>query len=467
MTNVRIKHSRSPFAFLQRLCDAAAIAISLYWAQWLAGQYPSDRSSLAIAGAIGIYILVSEASTVIRGTQRTGALRELLSVAACWLTTIAILATVSFFTRQGEYFARSSVFSWIFLAGSSLGLSHILFRIISEALCSADWSRRRCAIAGLNSLGLQLMRNAANNPSCGLNLVGFYDDRSKERNLEIANRESSFNGDLSALVADAKAGKIDTVYVTLPMRAEARIRWLLEQLADTTASAYIVPDFFVFELLHSRWSTVGDLPIVSVFETPLYGVDSWIKRTFDFCAALVGIILVSPILLICGLLVKFSSPGPVFFRQKRYGLDGKEIMVWKFRSMRATDNGPVVAQATKEDPRITRVGRILRRTSLDELPQLFNVLDGSMSLVGPRPHATAHNEHYRKLIKGYMLRHKVKPGITGLAQVEGYRGETETLDKMQKRIEFDHRYIQQWSVWLDLQIIFRTLFVVLRQENAY
>ena len=175
----------------------------------------------------------------------------------------------------------------------------------------------------------------------------------------------------------------------------------------------------------------------------------------------------APIMLLCALLIKLTSPGPVFFRQKRYGLAGQEIWVWKFRSMKTCDNGGTVHQATKGDDRITGIGKLLRRTSLDELPQLFNVIEGSMSLVGPRPHASAHNEHYRKLIRGYMLRHKVKPGITGLAQVEGFRGETETLDKMQKRVEFDHRYIQQWSVWLDLKILIRTVWVVAKQENAY
>ncbi|MEZ6135649.1 MAG: undecaprenyl-phosphate glucose phosphotransferase [Pirellulaceae bacterium] len=294
-----------------------------------------------------------------------------------------------------------------------------------------------------------------------------YDDRSKERWVEAVREESQLLGNLEALVASAKAGAVDTVFVTLPMRAESRIRWLLDELADTTASAYIVPDFFVFELLHSRWSSIGGLPAVSVFETPLYGVDGWLKRCFDFTAATVALVLLSPVMLACALLVKTSSAGPVFFRQRRYGLDGREIWVWKFRSMRTCDNGTKVIQATKDDPRVTPIGKILRRTSLDELPQLFNVLDGSMSLVGPRPHANAHNEHYRKLIRGYMLRHKVKPGITGLAQVEGYRGETETLDKMQKRVEFDHRYIQQWSLWLDAKILVRTLFVVFKQDAAY
>jgi putative colanic acid biosynthesis UDP-glucose lipid carrier transferase len=184
-------------------------------------------------------------------------------------------------------------------------------------------------------------------------------------------------------------------------------------------------------------------------------------------AATVGVVLLMPVFLICAVLVKRSSSGPVFFKQLRYGLDGKQIWVWKFRTMRNCDNGSQVKQATKDDPRITRIGAILRKTSLDELPQLFNVIDGSMSLVGPRPHANAHNEHYRKLIRGYMLRHKVKPGITGLAQVKGFRGETETLDKMQKRIEFDHKYIQHWSLWMDVKILLQTFRVVLRQENAY
>ncbi len=295
----------------------------------------------------------------------------------------------------------------------------------------------------------------------------FFDDRATQRQLDELSVPEMHLGKIDELVQRAQAGEFDTIYITLPMRAEQRIRQVLERLGDSTASVYIVPDFFVFELLHSRWTQIGGLPAVSVFETPLYGVDSWVKRAFDLMIAAAGLVAISPVMLVCAVLVKLSSPGPIFFRQKRYGLDGKEILVWKFRSMRTCDNGPVVQQATRQDPRITPIGAILRRTSLDELPQLFNVIEGTMSLVGPRPHASAHNERYRKLIRGYMLRHKVKPGITGLAQVEGYRGETETLDKMQKRVDYDHRYIREWSVWLDLKILLRTFFVVFKQQNAY
>lgn len=467
MTKLRIMQSRSPRLALQRLVDAATISGSLYASQWLATQPLNDSSLLAILAAIALFFVVGEASSLYRPDETRSANTDLALVLVSWFATIALLGLLAFFTREGQTFARSSILGWIALTGALLGLQRMLIRLLNEALFSAGWGRKRCAIAGLNPLGLQLLQNAKQNPEFGLQIVGFFDDRSQERWLAAAQAESQVLGKLEALVEQAKAGDIDTVFVTLPMRAESRIRWLLDKLADTTANVYIVPDFFVFELLHSRWNSIGGLPAVSVFETPLYGVDGWVKRLFDFTAAACGLLLISPVMLACALLVKLSSPGPVFFRQRRYGLDGREILVWKFRSMRTCDNGPVVAQATKQDPRITPIGSILRRTSLDELPQLFNVLDGSMSLVGPRPHASAHNEHYRKLIRGYMLRHKVKPGITGLAQVEGYRGETETLEKMQKRIDCDHRYIQSWSIWLDLKILFRTFFVVFKQENAY
>jgi len=337
-------------------------------------------------------------------------------------------------------------------------------RAILEAMGHRGIGLSKTAIVGSNRLGLEIARNSQASTESGLMVVGFFDDRGDGRRSKLTENLPPFLGDCDRLMEMIGAGDIDTVLITLPMRAEKRIQSVLDRLANTTASAYIVPDFFVFELMHSRWTHVGGLPVVSVFESPMYGVDGWLKRALDLSISLVGVVLVSPILLICALLVKVSSPGPLFFRQKRYGLDGKEILVWKFRSMFTCDNGPIVKQATKNDPRITRVGAILRKTSLDELPQLFNVIKGSMSLVGPRPHANAHNEHFRKLIRGYMMRHKVKPGITGLAQVEGSRGETDTVEKMEARISLDHRYIRDWSIWMDIKILFKTIFVVLRRD---
>jgi putative colanic acid biosynthesis UDP-glucose lipid carrier transferase len=357
--------------------------------------------------------------------------------------------------------------AWALLVPVVIGLFRMLLRIVQELRVRQGVGVRRVAIAGLNRLGLQVAEQARNDPSLGLQFVGFYDDRVASRLAKDLEDFQAPQGTLADLVSACRSGALDIVMITLPMRAEKRIQYVLDSLSDSTASVYIVPDFFVFELLHSRWTHVGGIPTVSVFESPVYGVDGVLKRGLDVllsCAALLMAAL--PMFLIAGA-IKLTSPGPVFFRQRRYGLDGREILVWKFRSMTVCEDGPQIKQATRQDSRVTRLGSILRRTSLDELPQLFNVLGGSMSLVGPRPHATAHNEQYRRLIRGYMLRHKVRPGITGLAQVNGCRGETDTLAKMQRRVELDHRYIRDWSLGLDLKILWQTLWIAWRQPEAF
>ena len=212
---------------------------------------------------------------------------------------------------------------------------------------------------------------------------------------------------------------------------------------------------------------VGDMPVIAVCETPFYGINGLIKRASDILLAAVILALASPLMLAIAAGIKVSSPGPVLFRQRRYGIDGREIVVYKFRTMTVLEDGSEITQATRNDRRVTRLGAFLRRTSLDELPQFINVLQGRMSVVGPRPHAVAHNEMYRKIIRGYMIRHKVKPGITGLAQVNGMRGETDKVDKMAHRIEYDLAYLRNWSLWLDLKIVLSTIPVVLKMENAY
>ncbi|HHE6269788.1 TPA: undecaprenyl-phosphate glucose phosphotransferase, partial [Klebsiella pneumoniae] len=224
---------------------------------------------------------------------------------------------------------------------------------------------------------------------------------------------------------------------------------------------------FTFNILQSRTEEINGVPVVPLFDTPLSGINMVFKRLEDIIVSSIILLFISPILVAISLAVKLSSPGPVIFRQIRYGMDGKPIKVWKFRSMTVMENDDRVIQATKNDTRVTKVGKFLRSTSLDELPQFFNVLFGQMSVVGPRPHAVSHNEQYRSLIHGYMLRHKVKPGITGLAQINGWRGETDTLEKMEKRIEYDLLYIRGWSIWLDLKIIFLTVFKGFINKSAY
>lgn len=290
----------------------------------------------------------------------------------------------------------------------------------------------------------------------GLHLVGIYDDG-----------QPALQGSLTDLIADARAGKFDYVYIALPADAEARTLQLIHDLTDTTVTVYVIPDLFVFDLLHARWSNLGGVPVVSVFESPFYGVDGWLKRAEDIILGTLILLLAALPMLLITAAIKLTSAGPVLFKQRRYGLNGEVIEVLKFRSMQVCEDGHRIAQATRNDPRVTRIGQFLRRTSLDELPQFINVLRGSMSIVGPRPHAIAHNEQYRQLIHGYMLRHKVKPGITGWAQINGWRGETDTLEKMQKRVEFDLHYMRNWSLWLDIKIIFRTALTEFFGKNAY
>jgi putative colanic acid biosynthesis UDP-glucose lipid carrier transferase len=304
-------------------------------------------------------------------------------------------------------------------------------------------------------------------PWLGMEIIGFFDDRTPDRLPEGLAAKTNLAGTTDDLIARARTGEIDTIYMCLPLRAESRVNEMLRRLADSTASVYLVPDFFVFDLLHGRWSSLGDLPVISIFETPFYGVDGILKRIEDIVLGIGAIIVASPVMVLFAILIKLTSKGPVFFKQRRYGLNGEVIEVLKFRSMRVTEDGPVVKQATKDDPRITPVGRFMRRTSIDELPQLFHVVSGKMSLVGPRPHAVAHNEEYRKRIQGYMLRHKVKPGLTGWAQVNGWRGETDTLEKMEKRIEHDLEYIRRWGIMFDIWIIFLTVFGRKVRQNAY
>lgn len=326
---------------------------------------------------------------------------------------------------------------------------------------------RGFVVVGATELGAQLVRNIRKRPDLGLRFKGFFDDRPAGRSIELPADMDKRLGNLDELVAKAIAGEIQTIFVALPMRAETRMKEVIERLADTTASVYIVPDLFVFQLLHSRWTDIQGMPVVSVYENPFLGADGALKRAFDIAASAALIVASAIPMAIIALLVKLTSKGPVLFKQRRYGLDGKEIIVWKFRSMTVCEDGAKVTQATKDDKRVTRIGGFLRKSSLDELPQLFNVFTGQMSLVGPRPHASAHNEYYRKQIEGYMLRHKVKPGITGLAQVNGCRGETEQIEKMEKRVFFDHKYIREWNVWMDLKILFQTINVVFSRQNAY
>lgn len=388
------------------------------------------------------------------------------SILTSWLMISGLLYLFGYASDYLRYFDMRVLTTWWWAAPLSTITAHFILRGSAPNIISLQGEHRRAVVAGMNAQGIELVQRLRVDPYSRIRVVGFFDDRTTQRINQ--NGEHTLLGGLADIPDFAKHNKIDHIYISLPMASQPRILALLESLRDTTASIYFVPDIFVTDLIQGRMDSVGGLPVVAVCETPFTGLSGVLKRGSDIVISLLILILISPLLLLVALAVKLTSPGPIIFKQRRYGLDGREIIVYKFRSMSVVEDGAQIAQAQKNDRRVTPVGRFLRSTSFDELPQFVNVLQGRMSIVGPRPHAVAHNELYRKLIRGYMLRHKVKPGITGWAQVNGCRGETETLDRMAERINHDLDYLRNWSLRLDLYIIARTVWVVLMErDNAY
>ncbi len=385
------------------------------------------------------------------------------SILLAWLAAVPMLVFFSYVAGLSSLFFQREMLIWLIATPSALLLGQIVLQKAGSGLSRT--SIRSVVLVGVNDLSVRLAERVDENPDLRMEVSGFFDDREPSRQSE-ANKVALLGG-MSDIPAYVRKHNINTIFISQPISAQPRIRKLLNELQDTTASIYFLPDIYVFDLIQARFDSVAGLPVVAICESPFTGINGMVKRGSDIVLASVIQFLLLPIMLAIAIAIKATSPGPIIFRQRRYGLDGEEIIVYKFRSMTVSEDGASVVQATKNDQRVTRVGAILRRTSLDELPQFFNVLQGRMSIVGPRPHAVAHNELYRKQIKGYMLRHKVRPGITGWAQVNGYRGETDTLDKMEARISYDLDYLRRWSLALDLWIIVRTVKVVLARDNAY
>ena len=388
-----------------------------------------------------------------------------VSTFGTWAVLFAILLVLGYATKTSAIFSRRLLLSWAVVTPLLIVLVRSAIDHYFARLSRTRARRRRVVIAGVNDHGRLLAGKIEENPYLGMTVDGFFDDRGAERLGDM--EPERLLGKLSDLPQYVRSKRIDLIYIALPMRNIQRVTELLDELHDTTASIYYLPDVFVFDLIQCRTDDVDGLPVVALCETPFYGSRGLVKRISDFSLALAILILISPILLLIALAVKLTTPGSVIFKQRRYGLDGREIAVYKFRTMTVSEDGGSVQQATKGDERITPVGAILRRYSLDELPQFFNVLQGRMSVVGPRPHAVAHNEEYRRLIKGYMIRHKVNPGVTGLAQVRGFRGETATVEDMRKRVEADLEYLRNWSLQLDLKIILRTVVMMFSDKKAY
>lgn len=450
-------HGTSRSAFIKAIWDPVlAVVILLSADKYFDGYIDSPDILLAII----LFSMLYPGNIALHEKVRH-LVREVLLL---WLPTLAILFLLGYGTHYLDLFDNQAVKTWALGVPLAWFGSHLLLPKIWPGLFAME-GVRSAVIIGANDIGCRLAEHFFAKRYLRVDFLGFFDDRTLERLGEIGN--GGLLGRLENVADFTKRNRVDAIFIALPMASQPRILRLLDDMKDSTSSIYFVPDIFVADLIQARVDEIDGMPVVAVCETPFYGLNGLFKRTSDIIISSLILILIAPILLVLALAVKLSSPGPVIFKQRRYGLDGEEIVVYKFRTMTVCEDGAVIAQAQKADQRVTPLGAFLRRASLDELPQFINVLQGRMSVVGPRPHAVAHNELYRKLVKGYMVRHKVKPGITGLAQVSGCRGETETIEKMEKRIGFDLEYLRKWSLQLDLEIILRTIALVVRDRQAY
>ncbi len=446
-----------------RLVDIAILLFALWLCSYLYGVSFHQYQWMAAAWAIVFFLFFAEARGLYQSWRVNSLSSEIMVITWVWLAVVSSLIIFAFLTKISDQFSRIVILAWSLTTPVMLILLRIAIRTWLRFLRREGRNSRTLAFAGAGELSGRMAAKFSVASWMGINVIGVYDDRKPSEQTG----DLQFGGKLDKLVEDVHEGKIDFVYITMPIQEEKRTLDLLNELADTTASVYVVPDLYIHNLLHARWFSMDGIPIASVFESPFYGVDGWLKRVEDLVLGSLILLGILPILLLIAIAIKVTSKGPILFKQRRYGLNGDVIEVWKFRSMSVCEDDNEISQATRADSRVTPLGSFLRRTSLDELPQFINVLQGQMSIVGPRPHAIAHNEQYRKLIYGYMLRHKVKPGITGWAQINGWRGETDTLDKMEKRIEYDLVYIQNWSIWLDFKIIWLTLSRGFTGKNVY
>lgn len=460
-----IKNNINKFATFYRIIDLSFILFSLFLAVTIYNVKFSQELFILALIEIILFSVISEMFALYR-SWRAGFLKEVLFYTVFSLfSSFILICSYLFFSKTSLDYSRVAIAIWMILSMVFLVSWRIVFGLFLRNIRSKGYNTRSVAIIGLTDRGEQLAKEILKKTDTGYRLTAIFDDRAVDR-LPTSYGDL-LQGKVNKGVERAKLNEFDCVYIALPLTAEKRISSILHMLGDTTANVQLVPNLFIYSFMSASMSHVGDVQTISVFCNPMKGSHGFIKRAEDLFLASTILTLISIPLVAIALAVKLTSKGPVIFKQDRYGLGGKKIRVWKFRSMTVTENADVVTQAKKGDARITPVGAFLRRTSLDELPQFFNVLQGRMSVVGPRPHAVSHNEQYRKEVDYYMLRHKVKPGITGWAQVNGWRGETDTLDKMEMRIKYDIEYIRRWSLWMDFKIVLFTIFRSFNDKNAY
>ena len=449
------------------LALSGAIIYALYvgFGTHLVWEYPAA----VFAGSLAAVILLE-----VTDLYQIAALRQpwshLKNILLVWSGVFALMALAGFFFKVSEEFSRVWFGSW-YLAGLVL----LLTTRFSLARLVRRWARngkmeRRAVIVGGGGGAETLIRSIEKQPHNDIRICGIFDDRDNRRSPPIVAGYPKL-GTIDELISFARIARIDMLIVSLPITAEKRVLSMLKKLWVLPVDVRLSAHSHELKFRPRSYSFIGAVPMLDVFDKPINDWDSVAKRVFDIVFSLAGIIAFSPVMIATAIAIKLDSKGPVLFKQKRHGFNNEEIDVYKFRSMYTDKCDPTAVKAvTKDDPRVTRVGRFIRKTSIDELPQFFNALLGSLSLVGPRPHAVAAKTHsvlYTEVVDGYFARHRVKPGVTGWAQINGWRGEVDSDEKIRKRTEFDLYYIENWSLLFDLKILFLTPIRLLSSENAY
>ncbi|MET3521035.1 undecaprenyl-phosphate glucose phosphotransferase [Mesorhizobium abyssinicae] len=433
--------------------------------KYLAWQYP-----LTIAAASFLAVVLLDVTDSYQVSALMRPIANFGRVLLVWAGTYALMALTAFIMKISEDYSRLLFGTW-FVVGFVLifGLRLVMSNLIRR------WARdgrmeRRAVIVGGGKSAEMLIRSVERQPYNDIRICGIFDDRGDKRSPPIVAGYPKL-GNISELIDFARIARIDMLIVSLPLTAESRVLQLLKKLWVLPVDIRLSAHSNALQFRPRAYSYIGSVPMLDIFDKPINDWDSVAKRAFDILFSIIGIIVFSPVMLATAIAIKLDSKGPVLFKQKRHGFNNEVIEVYKFRSMYTDRSDPTAKQTvTKNDPRVTRVGRFIRKTSIDELPQFFNSLFGSLSLIGPRPHAIAaqsHNLLYNEVVDGYFARHKVKPGVTGWAQINGWRGEMDTNEKIRMRTEYDLYYIENWSLLFDLRILFMTPVRLLNTENAY
>lgn len=453
------------FFSLRAAAPAAVSILTLYVLAELTSTAATDYFS-------AVTIIVTILSITLLQSPRTPAAELItprmvvsLGLLVRWAVLLVALLIIGFIAGYPPAYSPPVMLLWAVATPALLIPSMLLLDEVARRVLCRPSNGRKVVFAGYNNTSQQLAERFSRHAELCMRVQGFFDDRSAQR-LETRDAHKLL-GPLSQLPEYIKQNEIDVIFIALPLRHIRRVQDLLDKLGDTTVSLYYLPDVLVSDQFQARTGEILGVPVIAMRESPFYGYQGAAKRLMDLVIASTVLAITAPFLLAIAAGIKLTSKGPVLFRQRRYGLDGREIVIYKFRTMTVTEDSGWLNQASRNDSRVTWLGKILRRCSMDEMPQLINVLQGRMSLVGPRPHAVGHNEEYRRLIKGYMVRHKVPPGITGLAQIKGFRGPTPRLQDMQGRVRYDLEYLRHWSLWLDLKILFLTVPKLFKTDKAY